>query len=271
MKEMSATEIERSEVERSETLRNPETSGHQRCWKQIGVWGSSDCEKLAQVAHCHHCSVYTAAGSQLLQRATPVAYRAQQTQQISAVQQREDASALSSVLIFRLAQEWLALPAGLCQQILPPIAHHTLPHRSNATLLGIVNVRGQLLLKVSLLAVLGLNGASLRSTENRPENRSKSRSETNDLSGLLANKTQIYSRMVVLEKPTEIGEVDTWVFDVDELYGIHSVALSQLAAAAAGVNAAIESCTRQVFSWQGQPVNFLNDVRLFEALRQQAL
>ncbi len=237
------------------------------CWKEIGIWGSSTCEQLVQVSHCHHCAVYTAAGAQLLQRAALPQYRNEQTEQIAAIQKPYDSSQLLSVLIFRLAHEWLALPAGLCQQIVTPIAHHTLPHRSNATLLGIVNIRGQLLLKVSLLAVLGLDSGSMRSQKNRSEK------------NISPESTHIYPRMLVIEKPNkaskeapkETGEADTWVFDVDELYGLHSVAFNQLETAAAGISSAVESCTQQVFSWQGKPVNFLNDVRLFEALRQQAL
>lgn len=236
-----------------------ESNSRQLCWKQIGVWGSSTCEKLAQVAHCHDCAVYTTAGAQLFQRAVPREYQVQQTAQIAAIRKPYDSSQMFSVLIFRLAQEWLALPAGLCQQILAPISFHTLPHRSNDTLLGIVNVRGQLLLKVSLLNILGLNQASSNLEKSYlPE-------------GSLLESTQVYPRMVVVAKATETGEIDTWVFDVDELHGIHSIAFGQLEAAAAGVSGAAEACTRYVFSWHGQPVNFLNDVRLFEALRQQAL
>jgi chemotaxis-related protein WspD len=241
-----------------------ESNRRQLCWKQIGVWGSSTCDKLTQVAHCHDCAVYTAAGAQLLQRAMPMAYRSQQTADIALVAKPYDSSQMFSVLIFRLAQEWLALPAGLCQQILAPISFHTLPHRSNDTLLGIVNVRGQLLLKVSLLNILGLNQASSKLEKSHlPEGHLPE--------GSSLESTQVYPRMVVVTKAAETGEVDTWVFDVDELHGIHSIAFGQLEAAAAGVSCAVESCTRYVFSWHGQPVNFLNDVRLFEALRQQAL
>jgi chemotaxis-related protein WspD len=246
-----------------------ESNRRQLCWKQIGVWGSSTCEKLAQVSHCHDCAVYTAAGAQLLHRAMPMAYRSQQTADIASVAKPYDSSQMFSVLIFRLAQEWLALPAGLCQQILAPLSFHTLPHRSNDTLLGIVNVRGQLLLKVSLLNILGLNQASLKLEKSHlPEGRLL---ESTQLESTQLESTQIYPRMVVVAKAAETGEVDTWVFDVDELHGIHSLAFGQLEAAAAGVSCAVESCTRYVFSWHGQPVNFLNDVRLFEALRQQAL
>jgi chemotaxis-related protein WspD len=237
-----------------------ETAGsdQQLCWKQIGVWGSSTCEKLLKVTHCHDCSVYATAGAQLLQRAIPAAYRAVQTAQVAAVQTPYDSSQLFSVIIFRLAHEWLALPAKLCQQILAPISFHTLPHRSNATLLGIVNVRGQLLLKVSLFDILGLDKALSKTSKTR-------------LNGSLKEKTQGYPRMIVIEKPTETGEIDTWVFDADELYGIHSVAFNELEAAAAGVSSSLESCTRYVFLWQGKPVNFLNDIRLFDALRQRSL
>lgn len=185
------------------------------------------------------------ASASLLQRPLPDDYRAQQTTQLTIPQHRSEASGAFSALIFRLAQEWFALPAGLCHQVLLPVTAHTLPHRSNATLLGVVNVRGQMLLKVSLSNLLGLSASQ-------------------------TNNAHIYPRMVVIEKTTQTGESDRWVFDVDELDGIHTVARNQIEPPAAGVKSAI-ACTQNLFVWQEKRVNLLDDHRLFEALRQQAL
>lgn len=227
------------------------------CWQQIGVWGDRTCPELVAVAHCHACPTYKAAGAQLLARSAPPGYAAEQTAQLAAPAQSRAHADILSALIFRLGREWLAMPSSVCQQVLPPMSPHTLPHRSNQTLLGIVNVRGQLLLKVSLLESLGLTAVDSKSAT-KP-----------------AAQRQGYPRMIVVEKPVESGastrHLDTWAFDVDELSGIYPVALSQLEVAANGVTTGTETCTHHVFSWQNQQVSFLDDSQLFKLLRQRAL
>ena len=224
------------------------------CWQQVGVWGDRTCAELTEFSHCRDCPTYGVAGAQLLHRPIPPSYLAEQTQQFATPAQRAPESEVLSALVFRLGQEWLAISAGLCQQILSPVAAHTLPYRSNPTLLGVVNVQGQLMLKVSLLESLGLMSQS-------PEH----------ADGDAFDGTKIYPRMVVIGHTADqrVGTTtDSWVFDVDELYGVQSVARSRLEAVAAS---SAQTCTRAVFEWHGQQVSFLDDRRLFEALRQRAL
>ncbi len=58
------------------------------------------------------------------------------------VQGRTD---VQSALIFRVATEWVALPATLVLEIVGRRLIHRLPHRSNDVVVGLVNVRGRLL------------------------------------------------------------------------------------------------------------------------------
>ncbi len=198
------------------------------------------------------------AGAQLLDRPALPTYRAQQTKQISQPlpmnHKRNESTEQLSVLVFRLGQEWLALPAHLCQQILSPLPCHTLPHRSNRTLLGIVNVRGQLLLKVCLKETLGLNTPHVTAVKKPAETAS----------------VKAYSRMVVLEKPVENHRADIWAFDVDEMYGVHSISKRELEPAA-GAALVGETCVRNVFAWCEQRVSVLDDDRLFDALKRRSL
>jgi chemotaxis-related protein WspD len=60
-----------------------------------------------------------------------------------------------SVVIFRLATEWLALPTGMFQEVAEHCTLRTLPHHRGGLLSGLVNVRGELLLCVSLEVLLG--------------------------------------------------------------------------------------------------------------------
>lgn len=198
-----------------------------------------------QSANTQTASVY------LLQRSVSLEHLTAQAARLAQPLSQTTASESRSVLVFRLGREWFALPASCCQQVLIPVPAHTLPHRANATLLGVVNVEGQMLLKVSLREILDyqLGTAQLGSGQSGPK---------------------VYPRMVVIER-TAADEPETWVFDVDELEGIQTVLEDRLEAVAAGVTAANSACTHRVFVWAEQRVSLLDDNRLFEALRQRAL
>ncbi|MEO0768218.1 MAG: chemotaxis protein CheW [Cyanobacteria bacterium J06649_4] len=206
---------------------------------------------------------HLSASASLLQQQVPIEYLAERTQQLATPLSQTAHLETMSVLIFRLGQEWFALRATLCQQVLLPLVAHTLPYRSNQTLLGVVNVRGQMLMKVSLSSVLKLPTRQESALNTQV---SSSRSPSNGPT----EEKRVYPRMVVVEKATLTSERETWVFDVDELEGIHSVCHDLLESPPVGVTTG-SACTQKLFVWQGQRVNLLDDNRLFDALRQQAL
>lgn len=61
-----------------------------------------------------------------------------------------------SALAFRIGAEWLALPTSRVDEVVEPRAHHSLPQRRSGALLGVVNVRGELLACVSLAVLLDI-------------------------------------------------------------------------------------------------------------------
>ena len=65
-----------------------------------------------------------------------------------------------SVVIFRLTTEWLALPTSMFQEVGEKCTLRTLPGHRGGILSGLVNVRGELLLCVSLEVLLGLEKAA---------------------------------------------------------------------------------------------------------------
>lgn len=193
------------------------------------------------------------ASAKLLGQPMALDYLLAQTERVAQAEQTVPSS-VCSALIFRLGAEWLALPADLFQQVLSPLSAHSLPHRSNATLLGVINVKGQLLLKVSLLSVLGLeeqNGG--RSLADKPEARSG------------------YRRTIVVSQVLESGGADVWAFDVDEIYGIQAVPFDDLQPVTASVATAADTCTRYLFDWQDKRISFLDNIKLFDLVRKQAL
>src|SRR4051812_15879428 len=56
----------------------------------------------------------------------------------------------NSAVIFRLAEESFALPTVIFQEVAEDCVVHSLPHHRGGILIGLVNIRGDLLLCVSL-------------------------------------------------------------------------------------------------------------------------
>src|SRR5450830_1388137 len=63
----------------------------------------------------------------------------------------------SSVLVFRIGREWLALPTQVFDAVAPQARTHVLPHRSGGGLSGIVNIGGKLYPCMSLASLLGID------------------------------------------------------------------------------------------------------------------
>src|SRR6185369_9775817 len=112
------------------------------CWNKIGVHGDSSCAELERHIHCRNCPTYSAAAGRLFERELPADYRSQWTRHFAEEKQATERET-HSVVIFRVGAEWLALPARVFLAVseLRPI--HSLPHRRNRIVLGLVNVRGE--------------------------------------------------------------------------------------------------------------------------------
>jgi chemotaxis-related protein WspD len=125
------------------------------CWRRIGVSGDRSCAELARHIHCRNCSAYTDAAQRNLRRPVEPGYRetwAQQLARPEAALPVTDAAAM----VFRIGADWLAVPFALVASVAPLAPVHRLPHRSDSTLLGIVNVDGKLVAAVSLAGLLGI-------------------------------------------------------------------------------------------------------------------
>ncbi|MDF5706182.1 MAG: chemotaxis protein CheW [Nostoc sp. S4] len=241
------------------------TESHiERCWNFIGIEGDRSCPQLRTYAHCRNCPVYSAAGRQLLERTTPEQYRHEWTQLLAQSKIEKNPQMPSyavrtketlTVVIFRLQQEWLALPAQVFKETTPLSVIHTLPHRHNQVLRGLINIRGELLLCVSLSHLLNID------------------SDT----PLQVLSPVVHSRMVVIEKAG-----NAWVFPVDELYGLHRLDPAKLRDAARNMSQASQTYTKGLFSWQpanfqtshqevrSQTVSYLDDELLFTTLARKA-
>ena len=207
------------------------------CWSEIGVYGNGTCPDLKQHVHCHHCPVFSAAGVRLLNRPLTPAYRTERTREFSIQKEIREPTTTSAVL-FRIVGEWLALPTAVFQEVTEKRAIHSLPHRSTGAILGLANIRGELLICVSLGHLLG--------RENLPA---------------LEECRRSYQRLLVVS-----WEGTRLAFPVDEVYGpqrFESQSLRLLPAALAGPN---PGHTQHVLSWENRAVGLLDPELVFSAL-----
>lgn len=133
------------------------------CWKKIGLWGDRSCPELKGLIHCRNCAVFEAGAAALLNRDIPAGYREEATRQ-TAQPRTPKQSGTRPIVVFRVGAEWLALPATVIEELTEIRFVHSLPHRQGNTIKGVVSIRGELVVCLSLEDLLGFDATA----ENRP-------------------------------------------------------------------------------------------------------
>jgi chemotaxis-related protein WspD len=211
------------------------------CWNTIGVHGDGSCRKLAEHIHCRNCPTYTAAASVLLDRDLPAAYLDEWTNYFSRGSRVEEPDS-ESIVVFRIGDEWLGLPTAVFSEFVELRAIHSLPHRRNGVLLGLTNVRGELLICVSLEKVLGIvKEAKTKKQQQRAA----------------------YQRLVVIH-----DQDSRIVFPVDEVHGIHKFHPGEFTEVPATVAKATATYARAMLPWEGRAIGCLDDQLLFYTLHR---
>lgn len=207
------------------------------CWSRIGVTGDGSCPELEKHFHCRNCPVYAAAGALLLERSFAHDYRREWALHFARPKSARAPGAIS-VVLFRVGSEWLALPTSAFVEVAEMRKVHSIPHRRKGTLLGLVNVRGELVVCLSLARVLGLKHAA------------KAEGERN-----------VYERLLVAS-----WESQRVVFPVDEVHGVHRFDADQLREPPATLSKSGTSYTKGVLPWRDRLVICLDAGLLFPAL-----
>jgi chemotaxis-related protein WspD len=226
-----------NEISRDSTARDA-------CWSRIGVQGDRSCPRLPQAVHCRNCPIFSAAGQQLFEREAPPEYLAQWTRQLAEVDAAE-ATETHSLLVFRIAAEWLALDVHSAIEVVEPRRIHRVPHRTNRLVLGLVNIRGELQLCISLHELLGIELAA------------------GDLPPEPASSAGSRERLLVAEH-----DQDRWVSPVDEVQGVHHVASGAMQNLPHTVERSPRFYCQAVFSHEDKRVGLLSETRLFQALEK---
>jgi chemotaxis-related protein WspD len=210
------------------------------CWKRIGVYGDSSCEVLHEAAHCRYCSVYRSTATYVLDKPAPLEYTDDATR-LAAAPPPETNLSYSTSLIFRLGDEWMALPSSVCQEISPRRRAHTIPGRRDGYIIGVVNVRGELVIQVSLERVLGISADEGQRIAAGPK----------------------AERLVVIQK-----QGDRFAFPVSEVHGLFRYLQRDLQAPPETLELAQTHYTTALLAWNGQTVNCLDEELLFYTLNK---
>jgi chemotaxis-related protein WspD len=208
----------------------------EQCWNRIGIRGDRSCPELLKFTHCNNCPVFAVAGRHFLDAPSPPGYLDEWTARLALRDETREGDE-SSVLVFRLGDEWLALPVSVLVEVTRPRVVHRIPHRGGL-LAGMVNIRGELHLCVRLDLLLGV----ANTTETDEDLR----------------------RLVVIRR-----EGEGWAFSADEVDQVHRVLLPDLGAAAPTLARSQVKLTRGVFPHANRSVGLLDDIRIFQSLRER--
>jgi chemotaxis-related protein WspD len=224
-----------------ETLADPQASTSPAiddCWNRIGVRGDASCPELKRHVHCRNCPVHSAAAIGLLDRELPPGYTEHWTGHFAAAEELEEANTEAAV-IFRLGPDWFALSALVVDEITELRRIHSLPHRRSSGVLGLVNVRGSLIICVSLARMLGLGESAAPA----------------------AGQTR--GRLMVVREETR-----RMAFAADEVHHTHRYNRRDLKLAPATVVKAGVNFTAGILSWRDRLVSCLDDRLLLQSLNR---
>jgi chemotaxis-related protein WspD len=207
------------------------------CWNRIGVRGDQTCGQLKAHIHCRNCDVYSAAARHLFDTPVSSEQMAQWTEHY-AQPVVQSAPETDSVLIFRCGDEWLAVSTPLCVEVASHRTLHSLPHRRHAAVLGLANVRGELIVCLSLAALLATRDQTRRT-----------------------DRDDAPARLVILAvPPTPVA------IEVDEVFGTHRFASGELAKVSDTLTSDTARRMRGTLQWRERTVGVLAETALLDAI-----
>lgn len=215
------------------------------CWNRIGVWSvtKSRCPKLDDVIHCRNCNVYSAAGRTVLDRRLPEQYETTWAKVYSETKE-EKSVGTESVTIFRLGDEWMALPTSIIDEITDVCKVHSLPHQRTPILRGLMNLRGQMSICVSLGQLMGID-----------------KSEVEKISDV---RNRTYERMIAVKCNNS-----SFVFLVSEVKSTYRYRQNELQEPPSTLSNSKGTFTKGILSWNNHEVACLDAELLFYNLEKK--
>jgi chemotaxis-related protein WspD len=218
------------------------------CWNRIGVRGDGSCRELERYTHCRNCPVFSVAARSVLDAPAPTDFLNLATEHFARPAQAATGHAAAtdtqSVIVFRVRAEWFAICTAVCLEVADLRSIHALPHRRDGAVLGLVNVRGALLICISLAAILGVTAES----ETAPQQ---------------ARRNAVAKRLLVVR-----GGAGSVVFPVDEVQGVERFHARNLTAVPATLAHAQVTYTKALLSSGDRKVGWLDEQLLFHTVER---
>lgn len=206
------------------------------CWRSIGVYGNRSCKRLDEFVHCRNCPVFAGAAREALNRPNPVeALEESPNKGLFADERRTEKR--SSILAFKLGNEWLGINTHVLSEVATDRAARRIAHRAGGLIEGLVNIRGELQLCLSLHGILEID-------QQTPASRDR-------------------SRLVVIKNENQI-----WVFRAGHVKGVSGFSQSQLHAPPAKISDTLRQHVLGVVRFDGATISVLNTDTLFEAFQR---
>jgi chemotaxis-related protein WspD len=228
------------------------------CWNRIGVCGDQSCPELPRFVHCHNCPVFATASDRLLAGPAPEGYLEEARARLAAPPDAVIPDAYSA-LVFRIGEEWLALPVQVLVEVHAVRPVHRIPHRGGL-LAGLVNIRGELEMCArlgQLLAIAPSETAPMKPAPNGASPQSTTIAPTD---------TATTARLLVVQ-----FESERWVFPVDEVDQVHRFHAADLTSVPATVGRYGGRMSRGIFTQEHRTIGFLDVARLRQALKTRAI
>lgn len=146
-----------------------------------------------------------------------------------------------SVFLFRLGAEWMGLPPALVDEVVEPRPVHSLPHRRDASVRGLVNVRGRLTVCVALEPLFQLDA------------------------GATGKHHRVLGRRLVVLA----AHGQRLAFEADEVHGAHRYAPASVGAVPATVAHAVSRFSTGVLPWHDQHAGLLDADLLLHAIHRR--
>ncbi|WOO39697.1 chemotaxis protein CheW [Rubellicoccus peritrichatus] len=183
------------------------------------------------------------ASIELLDRQSPEGY---QREWLERIRERPDDDVKDTMpaLVFRVAGEWLAISVTCVAEVTSDAPVHRVPHRTNEVLKGIVNVRGELQLAISLRSLLALESGTAEQM----------------------SAGRVYPRMVML-----LREGERFVSRVEEVVGVIHFEKDEMEQVPVTVSKALATYTRGIFSWRDRKIAMIDDELLFHSILNKYL
>jgi chemotaxis-related protein WspD len=209
------------------------------CWNRIGVNGDGTCPELKEHVHCRNCPIFAKAARGFFERRAPEGYLAEWADLLGRPVERGTTDS-ASLLVFRLGREWLAMTLSVVAEVTDLRPVHRIPHRTNRVFSGLVSLRGQLQLCVSMHGLLEVDPPAP------------------------SDEPSANPRLVVIRQGPE-----QWAFPAEEVVGVQHLPRDRLEKVPSTLSNPAGSFGRAVFAWgPGRSVDVLDEPRVFEALRR---